>query len=115
MTSIFEKIQKECQNKTEYKKLSEFEIGVYPITEFKFTRSNFGEGRRLSIIMPIKSDTTTIVHLPDRFLNVVNTDEEIKELNCKKYNLNYMGMDPKQKNKYLFNLDEVTIVSSATS
>ena len=107
MSSLFEKFENECENKMEYKKLSEFAIGVYPITRFQFSRSNFGEGRRLSIIIPITPKTTTIVHLPDRFLHIVKTDEDIIEMNSKKYNLNYKGMDPQQRNKYLFNLEEL--------
>ena len=109
MVSLFEQFKEECVRETAYKKLSDFDIGTYPIIKFQFSKSKYGkEGRRLSVIFHNEPEKSTIVHLPDRFLNIVKTDADIMELNQKRYNLIYKGIDVQQRNKYLIGLEEAT-------
>lgn len=103
MASVFELLQQECDRQTVFKKLSDLEIGEYPITKFQFVKSLFGkEKRRLAVVLPLDDPTiTTIISLPDRFLDIVKTEEQLNELNAEKQILVYKGIDVNQKNKYL--------------
>lgn len=110
MASLFERFNAECDRKLVFKKLSDLNIGPHPIFKFQFTKSLFGkEGRRLSVVLYDENENSNaIVHLPDRFLNIVKTDDDINQMNSEKYNLIYMGIDVQQKNKYLIRLEAVS-------
>lgn len=112
-SSVFELLQKECERKIVFKKLSDLQIGEYPITKFQFVKSLFGtEKRRLAVVLNLDGDKTisTIISLPDRFLDVIKTDEQVAELNSQNHILVYKGIDTEQKNKYLIGFEKAPAV-----
>lgn len=105
MSSAFSLLQ-EAQNlkyqKYVFKKFSELEIGDYEVSKLKLFNSKYGPFKtRLAVLMEgtPSSDETTVICLPDRFTAAIHTQEEVSDLNKKKYVMSYKGSDPSQHNR----------------
>lgn len=109
--SLLQEVQNQKNRKYVFKKFSQLQIGDYPVTKFRFIKSNYGPlKRRLAVLMDRTptDDETTVICLPDRFTAALSTQEQVDELNTKRYIMSYNGMDPAQKNRIDVLLHEVT-------
>lgn len=82
----FKSLLNTCGFATEFKKLGDLEIDKpYKASNFTFIKTKYGD--KLSVLL----DEKFRIILPDRFMNVIRTYEELEELNFKTYNMVYNG------------------------
>lgn len=107
--SLLEEVQKQKYKKYVFKKFSQLQIGDYPVTKFRFIKSNYGLKRRLAVLMDgtPSADEITVICLPDRFTAALSTQEQVDDLNNKRYIMSYNGMDSSQHNRIDVLLHEV--------
>lgn len=105
MSSAFQLLQmaqSQAYKKYVFKKFSEMEIGDYPVSKFKFIKSNYGPlKRRLAVLMEgtPSPDETTVICLPERFNEALSTQAQVDDLNQRAYIMRYRGLDVAQKNR----------------
>lgn len=76
------------------KKFDELEHGVYLVDSFSMKDTKFGKRIFVNI------DDFCVV-LPPRFLERINKQKQVDELNAGRYNMIYQGKDPTKKNLLL--------------
>lgn len=91
-----EALKKACNSST-FKNFDQIIPGEYPVTDFSFVETRFG--RKLKV-----NTAEFFCYLPARFLEFINTDEHIEELNKVTQVMVFKGKDAQWKNRLILDL-----------
>lgn len=98
--SAFQLLQNACGIRS-FKSFSDLTVGKYIVTSFKIFKTQYGQ--RVAVLIG-----QTYYSLPNRFNEEITSQDQVNELNSRRYEMIYLGKDRLQKNRLMLEFMDIS-------